>query len=75
MENPISGIYGEFSIDQIQLRENLYEALIKYPKSIATLAKEIQVSPQTIRKFLKGRDVQPESAFKLIKYLNEIMGK
>lgn len=73
MENPIISDNGEFSIDQIQLRENLMEILVLYPKSIQKLSTEISVSPQTIRTFLKGREIQPQVAFKLIKYINEKM--
>lgn len=73
MQNPIFNDHGNFSIDQIQLRQNLMEFLVLFPKSINKLSKEVGICAPSLRKFIKGRDVQPETAFKLTNYINKVM--
>lgn len=73
MHNPIYNNGGNFIIDQIQLRENLMEIFVLFPTSISKLAKEVGICAPTLRKFIKGSDIQPETAFKLTNYINKVM--
>lgn len=64
-----------YVVDQVLLRKNLYNALIKRPVSFAQLAKELRLSVMTIRKLMLGKDIVPLKATILSKYVDRILGQ
>ena len=66
-------IKSDHFIDQNKLRKDFVDALIKRPISFNMLSRELKISAQTMRKLMRGKDIHPEKAFLLTKYINSVM--
>lgn len=58
--------------DQMKLREDITEFLIKNPMSWKEFARGCGISHSTLRKFARGNDLKRvESLFKMMKFIRE----
>ncbi len=63
----------ELIANQLVLAEELGLLLIKHPKSVAALSRDIGVCQLSLSKFLLGDGkLQPSSIFKIVNYLQRI---